>query len=103
MNPIQMVWSLHFQTYFISKKSPKVQRADGGRADDDEVNSSSRSWNNKQETIILYERITTVKSRTPREDNSKNIVQNWGPCKTFAIFDEARGEQRNETEQSFLL
>ena len=60
MSTIQMILSLYFQTYFISKKSPKVQRADGGRADDDEVNRSSRSWNNKQETIILYERNTTV-------------------------------------------
>ena len=32
----------------------------------------------------------------------EKIVQNWEPCKTFAIFDEARGEQQDDTKQSFL-
>ena len=35
-------------TYFISNSSPNAQRADGGIADDDEVNRSSRSWKTEQ-------------------------------------------------------
>ena len=38
-------------TYFISKTSPNVQRAHGGKADDDEVNRSSRSWESNKSQV----------------------------------------------------
>lgn len=53
---VVVIWFffIHLHTYFISNESPNVQRADGGKDDDDDVNRSWRSWNKKEEELILY-------------------------------------------------